>query len=78
MHRTGIARVTGVTIELDGTTMDELRQYDLSTLKGAVRVTNEQYIAVHERSRAQTAAAAATDGQHRQGAAEITRDVNFE
>jgi hypothetical protein len=78
MHRPGIARVTGATIELDGTTMDEVRQYHLSTLKGAVRVTNEQYIAAHERARVQAAAAAATDQQHRQRAAEITRDLDFD
>lgn len=43
MHRPGIARVVGDQIVLDGTTVEEVRRYHLTTLKLAVKVTNEQF-----------------------------------
>lgn len=49
IHRPGICRVSGDTVVLDGTTMDELERYHLKTLKLALDVTNERY-AEHVRS----------------------------
>jgi hypothetical protein len=43
MHRSGICRVSGDTVVLDGTTMDELERYHLATLKLALQATNERY-----------------------------------
>jgi TIR domain len=43
MHRPGISRVSGDTVVLDGTTMEELERYHLKTLKLALNVTNERY-----------------------------------
>jgi hypothetical protein len=43
MHRPGICRVSGDTVVLDGTAMDELERYHLKTLKLALSVTNERY-----------------------------------
>jgi hypothetical protein len=43
MHRPGICRISGDTVVLDGTTMDELERYHLNTLKLALDVTNERY-----------------------------------
>jgi len=42
MHRPGIARVEGMSIILDGTTMDEVQKYHRDTLKLAVKTANEQ------------------------------------
>lgn len=42
MHRRGIARVAGDRIILDDTTIDEVKNYHLDTLKLAVQVTNKQ------------------------------------
>ena len=42
MHRPGIARVSGDTIVLDGTTMDELERYHATTLRLCVDQANEQ------------------------------------
>lgn len=42
MHRPGIASVQGDRIVLDGTTIDELERYHLTTLKIVVKLLNEQ------------------------------------
>jgi len=61
MHRPGIASVRGDRIVLDGTTIEELEQYHLKTLKLVVHGLNK-VVAQHqaeERARQEAAAAAA-------------------
>lgn len=41
MHRTGIARIQGDRVILDGTTIDEVERYHRDTLKLAVEKANE-------------------------------------
>lgn len=42
MHRPGIARVVGDQVVLDGTTIEEVRDYHASTLALVVALTNER------------------------------------
>lgn len=49
MHRPGIANVQGDRIVLDGTTIEELEQYHLKTLKLVIRQLNDAMVAHHER-----------------------------
>lgn len=48
MHRPGIARVSGDTIVLDGTTMEELERYHVETLRHVIDKVNAD-VAEHER-----------------------------
>jgi hypothetical protein len=43
MHRGNIARISGNRIILDGTTIEEVRDYHLETLKLVIKETNKQY-----------------------------------
>lgn len=43
MHRGNIARISGDRIILDGTTIEEVRDYHLDTLKLVIQETNKQY-----------------------------------
>lgn len=40
MHRRGIARIQGDSLVLDGTTIEEVRDHHISTVRGAVAATN--------------------------------------
>ncbi|NYJ18537.1 hypothetical protein [Glaciibacter psychrotolerans] len=54
MHRPGIASVSGSTLFLDGTTMEEVRDIHVSTVRGAVAATNAEYgaeVTAQERAR---------------------------
>ena len=78
MHRRGIARVSGSTLVLDGTTMDEVRDIHVSTVRGAVAATNAQYaveLAAGERERlAQDARKAA----HEAEVSRVAGDIRFD
>jgi len=43
MHRPGIASIQGDRIVLDGTTIEEFKQYHRETLKGVMKETNRLY-----------------------------------
>lgn len=43
MHRPGIASISGATVILDGTTIEEVERYHRDTLQLAVAQTNQQY-----------------------------------
>ncbi len=43
MHRGNIATINGDRIILDGTTIEEVRDYHLETLKLVIQETNKQY-----------------------------------
>lgn len=53
MRRPGIASVVGGCFILDGTTIDEVEKYHLSTVEAALRVTNEQHSQLAARQRAE-------------------------
>ena len=73
MHRSGIARVTGDRIVLDGTTVEEVAQYHQRTLKLAVDATNTQHA---EHLRREAAAAAAKDEAARRHREEVERGLS--
>jgi hypothetical protein len=54
MHRAGIARVTGDTIVLDGTTIDEVERYHLATVKLCVEAANGAELGRLDRDRQQS------------------------
>jgi hypothetical protein len=78
MHRPGIARVSGDRIILDGTTVDEVAKYHLTTLKGAVEITNQQVVAAVKKEREVAAATARADEERRQQAREAIERLDFD
>lgn len=52
MHRPGIASVSGDRIILNGTTLDEVKQYHRDTLILVVDETNKQYAELFQRAQA--------------------------
>lgn len=77
MHRPGIARVSGDRILLDGTTIEELQQYHLETLKLVVKVVNEK--CGEEEEKRQSAALRQKDQEekHRQKIQSMAKKMNF-
>ena len=55
MHRPGIAKISGATVVLAGTTIEEVERYHRDTLQLAINETNSQY-KEHERLREQSEA----------------------
>ena len=54
MHRRGIARISGSSLILDGTTIEEVRDTHVATVRQAVAATNAEYaseLATAERER---------------------------
>jgi TIR domain len=78
MHRPGIARVSGDTIVLDGTTMHELEEYHARTLRLCVERVNEQQAEYLERLRAQQERADAERQRHQQEIDEIADRLRFD
>lgn len=77
-HRPGIARVLGDTIVLNGTTVEEVRDVHVKTLKLAVEATNEQAAAVAERERLAREAAARQHVEHEANLREVASEVRFD
>ena len=78
MHRPGIARVSGDTITLDGTTMDELEKYHAKTLRLCVATVNEQERAIIEQERAKQEADEAARRVHEREVDEIADRIRFD
>lgn len=78
MHRPGIATVSGDLFVLDGTTVDEVKQYHATTLALVVREVNVR--ARELRAAAQRKATADEEARraHRQHVDETVRDIRFE
>ena len=53
MHRPGIASVSGDTVVLDGTTMEELERYHVETIRHVLGKVNEDVAEHEERARAE-------------------------
>jgi hypothetical protein len=77
-HRPGIAQVLGDTIVLNGTTVEEVRDVHVKTLKLAVEATNEQATAVAERERLVREAAARQHAEHEANIREVASEVRFD
>jgi TIR domain-containing protein len=78
MHRPGIARVSGDTIVLDGTTMEELESVHMKTLKLCVKTVNEQEEAHLERVRAKKEQEDAARREHQREIDEIAQRLKFD
>ena len=77
MHRPGIASVSGDTVILNGTTMDELEQFHVDTLRHVVEKVNAD-IAAHDRQhRLQVAREDEAKRQHDESVREISARLKF-
>jgi hypothetical protein len=78
MHRPGIARVSGSTICLNGTTIEEVEQYHRDTLQLAVDETNRQYRDLRRRQDDERARKQTADEEHRRRVDEAARRIKFD
>ncbi|MEO8424658.1 MAG: toll/interleukin-1 receptor domain-containing protein [Actinomycetota bacterium] len=78
MHRPGIARVSGDSIILDGTTMDELEKYHAKTLRLCVATVNEQEQVILERERVKQEADEAARREHEREVEDIADRIRFD
>lgn len=77
-HRPGIGRVSGDTIVLDGTTVEEVRDVHLKTLKLVVAEVNRRAAEVEAKRQADRERKAAQDQAHEQSVREVAKDIRFE
>lgn len=78
MHRRGIASVSGNRIILDGTTIEEIEKYHLSTLKLAVNAANDARSHMAAREWAQEQETAALRQEQERAAADAAARLNFD
>lgn len=78
MHRPGIASVTGDTIVLDGTTMDELERYHIDTLRLVLNKVNQDVAAYEAKERAQAERQEQQRRQHADNIREIAGRLKFD
>lgn len=78
MHRPGIASVSGSTIRLDGTTIDEVERYHVETLKLAVEAANRDRAALAEKDERQRAQAAEQLAKQRAAAKDAAARIRFD
>jgi hypothetical protein len=77
MHRPGIAHVSGSSLVLDGTTVDEVKQHHAKTVRLAVAATNEQEAQLKAADDSKAAAAEAQSAVHQQHVSEVAKDIDF-
>lgn len=77
MHRPGIARVSGDRLLLDGTTVDEVKEYHAKTVRLAVDATNAKEAELRERDQAAARAARTQEDAHRGHVADVASDIDF-
>ncbi len=78
MHRPGIARVVGDKVLLDGTTMDEVRNYHRDTLVLAVEQANANLLRLEERRRLEEEQAQRKREEHEAQVQKMASEINFE
>lgn len=78
MHRPGIARVYGDTIVLDGTTMDELEDVHMKTLRLCIKAVNEEEAAHSKRVREAQERDEAAKREHEREVEEIASRLKFD
>ena len=78
MHRPGIARISGSTISLNGTTIDEVEKYHRDTLQLVVDQTNQQYREWKRSQEEQKVQKKAQDEERRKRLDEAAKRIKFE
>lgn len=77
MHRPGIARVSSDLLLLDGTTVDEVKEYHAKTVRLAVDATNAAEAEFRRRDAVAADSARANDDRHRRHVAGVADDIDF-
>ena len=78
MHRPGIARVSGTTVTLDGTTIEEVERYHRDTLQLVVAETNRQYREWRQKQDQRRAREQAAKEQHRAQVDDVSKRISFD
>jgi hypothetical protein len=78
MHRPGIASIQGDTIVLDGTSMEELEQYHVETLRGVLDVVNQKVGEFERRERAERSQQAEAERSHQQSVDDVAGRLRFD
>ena len=78
MHRPGIATVSGSTITLNGTTIEEVERYHRDTLQLAVNQTNRRYGEWRNEQDQRLAREKAMRDDHRKRVEDISRKITFD
>ena len=78
MHRPGIGRVIGDTIVLDGTTVEEVRDYHARTLRLVVDETNRRADEFERRQAEERAQREAATAEHERNVRGIGKDIRFD
>lgn len=78
MHRPGIATLSGSTVALNGTTIEEVERYHRDTLQLAVNETNRQYREWLNEQDQRLAREKATRDSHRKRVEDISKKITFD
>jgi len=78
MHRRGIASITGATIVLDGTTIEEVRDVHARTLALVVSQLNDAQREHNARVQAETAKAAQQRTTHEANIRDVANQIKFD
>jgi len=78
MHRSGIARVSGATLVLDGTTIDEVQDVHAATVRFAVSATNEAYAKEIEAKRLEQESEEARKAAHQDEVRRVAGEIGFD
>lgn len=77
MHRPGIAGVSGTRIILDGTTIEEVKNYHRDTLVLAVNKTNNEYDEIKEKQRREEERQQRIKKEHYEKIRKDSNEINF-
>jgi hypothetical protein len=78
MHRPGIARVVGDQIVLDGTTIEEVRDYHLSTLKLVVSEVNSKVSEIEAQRETERDRKEAEERAHEQHVRDVAAKIKID
>jgi hypothetical protein len=78
MHRRGIARVSGSSLILDGTTIEEVRDVHVSTIQGAVAATNAEYASQVAREERERQVEEARRAEHEAEVRRVAGEIRFD
>jgi hypothetical protein len=78
MHRPGIARVEGDRVVLDGTTMEEVERWHLTTLKLCVEEANKAVARFRQEQDTQASASERRRQEHLRHVEEVAKRLRFE
>ena len=78
MHRPGIARVSGATVVLNGTTIEEVERYHRDTLQSAISETNRQYREWRRKQEQRRAQEEAAREERRRRIEDASKSIKFD